>query len=141
MFLFGITMLYDLFSCNCLPPIPRHHQVWWSLSPPHQCQCWGPVSISSLKAHKLSQGMGQRGTIPSGGPRGILVFIPSHRWAGMPSQECTGCFYTFTSRRGFRFSGSPSCLGLSCITAGQGEAARGICGENQISALCCFQLG
>lgn len=70
-------MLYDLFSCNCLPPIPRHHQVWWPLSPPHQCQRWGPVSISSLKAHRLSQGMGQRGTITSGGPKGILVFVPS----------------------------------------------------------------
>lgn len=69
-------MLYDLFSCNCLPPIPRHHQVWWPLSPTHQCQRWGPVSISSLKAHKLSQGKGRRGTNLSGSPKGSWFLFP-----------------------------------------------------------------
>lgn len=136
MFLFGITTLYNLFSCNCLPPIPSHHQVWWPLSPSHQCQHWGPVSISFSKAHKLLQGKGRRGTIPSGSPKGILVFVPSPGWAGVPSQESMGCFSMFPGRRRVGFSDSPSCLDLSCVRAEQGEATRGICGGNQISELC-----
>lgn len=35
------------------------------------------------------------GTIHSGSPKGILVSVPSPGWAGMPSQEGTGCFSTF----------------------------------------------
>lgn len=83
MFLFRITTLYDLFSCNCLPPIPSHHQVWWPLSPPHQCQLWGLVSISSLKAHKLSQGKGWRGQ--------SLQEVQRRSWFLFPARDGQGC--------------------------------------------------
>lgn len=83
-------MLYDLFSCDCLPPIPRHRQVWWPLSPSQQCQRWGPVSISSLKAHKLSQGKGQSGTIPSGSLRASWFLFPALDGQGCLPREAQG---------------------------------------------------